>query len=156
MPKEPLLFTYWLLRHSVFWFTPIPIQSVRQPLVTYPSLCGTCVTNRTPCHSIGHQVLPTQPSPRDAQDFPRGCKHCKHVSPLTYPACLQSVSNNLRLIFKKTKNSSHINQQSWISSHFNQLPKVILNLPCSLLKVHQTNLFITAFAYTCTLFVQYS
>ena len=59
-------------------------QSVRLPLVTYPSLCSTCVTYRTPCHAIGHQVLPTQPMSREAEDFPRGDKYFKHVPPLTY------------------------------------------------------------------------
>ena len=59
-------------------------QSVRLPLVTYPSLCSTCVTYRTPCHAIGHQVLPTQPIPREVEDFPRGDKYFKHVPPLTY------------------------------------------------------------------------
>ena len=52
--------------------------------VTYPSLCSTCVTYRTPCYAIGHQVLPTQPLPREAEDFPRGHKHFKHVPLLTY------------------------------------------------------------------------
>ena len=41
----------------------------RPPLVTYPSLCSICVTYRTPCHSIGHQVLLTQPLPREVEDF---------------------------------------------------------------------------------------
>ena len=54
-----------------------PTQSVRPPLVTYPSLCSTCVTYRTLCHAIGHQVLPTQP-------LPRGDKYFKHVPPPTY------------------------------------------------------------------------
>ena len=44
-----------------FNLPPFPTQSVRLPLVTYPSLCSTCVTYRTPCHVISHQVLPTQP-----------------------------------------------------------------------------------------------
>ena len=61
---------------------PFPTQSVRLPLVTYPSLCSTCMTYRTPCH--GHQVLPTQPLPREVEDFPRGDKHFKHVPPPTY------------------------------------------------------------------------
>ena len=51
--------------------SPFPTQSVRLTLVTYPSLCSTCVTYRTPCHAIGHQVLPSQPLPREAEDFPR-------------------------------------------------------------------------------------
>ena len=63
---------------------PFPTQSVRLPLVTYPSLCSTCVTYRTPCHAIGHQVLPTQPVPREAEYFLRGDKHFKNVALLTY------------------------------------------------------------------------
>ena len=38
---------------------PFLTHSVRLPLVTYLSLCSTCVTYRTLCHGIGHQVLPT-------------------------------------------------------------------------------------------------
>ena len=63
---------------------PFPTQSVRLPLVTYPSLCSTCVTYRTLCHAIGPQVLPTQPLPREVEDFPRGDKYFKHVPPPTY------------------------------------------------------------------------
>ena len=59
-------------------------QSLRLPLVTYPSLCSTSVTYRTPCHAIGHQVLPTQSLPREVEDFPRGDKYFKNVPPLTY------------------------------------------------------------------------
>ena len=36
------------------------IQSVRPHLVASPSLGSPCITNRTPCHSIGLQVLPTK------------------------------------------------------------------------------------------------
>ena len=64
--------------------SPFPTQSVRLPLVNYPSLSSTCVTYRTLCHTIGHQVLPTQPLPREVEDFPRGDKHFKHVPPPTY------------------------------------------------------------------------
>ena len=63
---------------------PFPTQLVRLPLVTYPSLCSTCVTYRTLCHAIGHQVLPTQPLPREVEDFPKGDKYFKHVPPPTY------------------------------------------------------------------------
>ena len=63
---------------------PFPTQSVRLPLVTYPSLCSACVTYRTLCHAIGHQVLPTQLLPREVEDFPRGDKYFKHVPPPTY------------------------------------------------------------------------
>ena len=76
--------TYWLPKHPVFLFTLALTQSVRLPMVTYPSLCSTCVTYWTLCHAIGHQVLPTQPLPREAEDFPRGDRHFKHVPPLTY------------------------------------------------------------------------
>ena len=68
-----------------FFDSPLfPTQSVRLSLVTYPSLCSTYVTYRTPCHSIGHQVLPTQPLPREAEDFPKGDKYFKHMPPPTY------------------------------------------------------------------------
>ena len=87
-----LLFTYFLLTYfllvaqasSFLIHPPFPTQSVRLPLVTYPSLCSTCVTYRTLCHAIGHQVLPAQPLPREVEDFPRGDKHFKHVPPPTY------------------------------------------------------------------------
>ena len=69
---------------QLFDSPPFPAQSVRLPLVTYPSLCSTCVTYRTPCHAIGHQVLPTQLLPREAKDFPTGDKYFKHVPLLTY------------------------------------------------------------------------
>ena len=79
---------YFLLTGSsgiqFFDSPPFPTQSVRLPLVTYPSLCSTCVTYRTLCHAIGHQVLSTQPLPRELEDFPRGDKYSKHVPPPTY------------------------------------------------------------------------
>ena len=81
-----------------------PTQSVRLLLGTYPRLCSTCVTYRTPCHASSHQVFPIQPLPRKAEDFPRGGKHSKHVLLLTYLAWLQPIINNLKLIFKHVKN----------------------------------------------------
>ena len=52
------LLLYCLPNHPVFSFTPFfPIESVRPPLVTYPPLCSTCVTYRTPCHTSGQLVL---------------------------------------------------------------------------------------------------
>ena len=65
---------------------PIPTHSVRLTLVTYPSLCSICGTYMTPFHSHGHQVLPTQSQPREAEDFPRGGNHSEHVPLLTYLA----------------------------------------------------------------------
>ena len=75
--------TFLMFRHPVFLFTPFSNTVIRLPLVTYPSLCSTCVTYRTLCHAIGHQVLPTQPLPREVEDFPRGGKYFKHVPPPT-------------------------------------------------------------------------
>ena len=46
-------------------------QSIRLPLVTYPSLCSTFVTYGTLCYGSGHQMLSTQPLPREAEDFPK-------------------------------------------------------------------------------------
>ena len=56
-------------------------------MATYPSLCSPCVTYGTLCHAIGHQMLPT-PRPREAEDFPRGDRHFKHVPPPRYLICL--------------------------------------------------------------------
>ena len=42
------------------------------------------VTYGVPCHSIGHEALPTQPLPREAEDFPRGDKYPKDVPIPTY------------------------------------------------------------------------
>ena len=36
-------------------------QPVRLPVVTYHSLCSTCVTYRTPFHAVCYQVLNTHP-----------------------------------------------------------------------------------------------
>ena len=46
-----------------FFDSPLTLtESVRLPMVTYPSLYSTCVTYGTRCHAIGHQVLPTPAS----------------------------------------------------------------------------------------------
>ena len=76
---------YFLLTGSsgiqFFNSPPFPNTVSWLSLVTYPSLCSACVTYRTLCHAIGHQVLPTQPLPREVEDFPRGDKYFKHVPP---------------------------------------------------------------------------
>ena len=51
-------------------------QLVRLPGVTYHLLCSRFVT-------YGHQVLPTQALPKEAEDFPSDGKHFKHVSLVT-------------------------------------------------------------------------
>ena len=84
-------------------------------------------------------MLFTQLLAREAKDFSMSDKHSRHVPLLTYLAWLQLIINNSRLISKhaKTKdalvvvksfmkNGGDINQQPWISSHFNQLAKVII------------------------------
>ena len=71
---------FLMFRHPVFLFTPFPNT------VSKATLCSTCVTYRMLCHAIGHQVLPTQPLPGEAEDFPRGDNHPKHVPLLTYLA----------------------------------------------------------------------
>ena len=38
-------------------------------MVTYLPLCSTCLTYRTLCHAIGHQLLPTNPFTTSATDL---------------------------------------------------------------------------------------
>ena len=84
MPWQSLLFAYWCLGIQFFYSSSYP-NTVRAPLVTYPSLCSICVTYSKPCHAIGHQVLPTHPLLlREAEDFPGGDKYFNHVPLLTY------------------------------------------------------------------------
>ena len=87
---------FWLFWHPVFLFTSLFLtQSVRLPLVTYASLCSAYVTYRIPCHASSHQALPTQPLPREVENFPQSDNHSKHVPLLTYLAWLQSIYYNL-------------------------------------------------------------
>ena len=75
----------WLFRHLIYLLTLLfPTQLVRQPLVTYSWLCSTCVSYMTPCHASSHQVLLTQPLPREEEDFIRGDNYFKHVPRITY------------------------------------------------------------------------
>ena len=92
-------FINWLPKYPVFWFTLT--QSVSLPMVTYPSLCSTCVTYRTLCLAIGHQVLPTQPLRKEAEDFPRGYRHFKHVPPLIYLIYLSPKELYVLDLFKR-------------------------------------------------------
>ena len=91
MTGKPVFF-YWLLKHAISKFTPFPAQSVKLHLVLYHSLCSTSVTYETTCHAIGHQVLPTQPLPREMEAFPRGGSYPKNVPRPTYLASLQPES----------------------------------------------------------------
>ena len=95
---------------------------------------------------IGHHAIPLVIKcipPREVENSYRGGKHSKHVPLLTYLDWLQPIINNTRLIsehvkikygllvlktlIRKTQSSNHINKQSRISNHFNQLPKLIKN-----------------------------
>ena len=58
---------------SFFIHSPFLTQSIRLPLVTYPSLFSTFVTYGTLCYGSGHQMLSTQPLPREAESFPKRC-----------------------------------------------------------------------------------
>ena len=64
---------------SIQFFDSPLTQSVRPPMFTYSSLSSTCVTYETPCHTIGNQALPSQPLPREAEDFPRAGNRSKHM-----------------------------------------------------------------------------
>ena len=88
---------------------PFPTQPVRLPLVTYPSLCSTCVTYGTLCHAIGHQVLPTQPLPRKVEDFPRGDKYFKYVPPPTYLIYFSQKGIRIRFYLCAKDSSRNIN-----------------------------------------------
>ena len=55
------------------------------------------------CHSIGHGVLPTQPLPREGDDFPWGGNYSKHVPLLTWLAWLQPIYSDPKFIFIHVK-----------------------------------------------------
>ena len=87
-PQDKLgVWAFWVFtscsRIQFFNSLPFLTQLVRPPLVPYHLLSSTCMTYRTSYHSIGYQVLSTQPLPREAQDFPRGRKYPKDVPLLT-------------------------------------------------------------------------
>ena len=95
---------YFLFRHPVFLFTSLFLtQSVRQPLVTYPSLCSVYVTYRTPYHANSHQALSTKPLPKEADNFYRGGNHSKYVPLLTYLTWLRSIYYDLGFVFIHVK-----------------------------------------------------
>ena len=96
MPRHFLLLLTGAYASSFLIHLLILTQSVRLPVVTYPSLCSTCVDYRTPCHAIGHQVLPTHPYLfREAEDFP------EVATILSMYLC--PIFNSLRLIFNHVK-----------------------------------------------------
>lgn len=63
---------------NYFWFPSFYQYSQSRHLGTISCrLCSTCMTYGTSCHTIGHQVLPTQYLPRDVVGFSRGSKYPK-------------------------------------------------------------------------------
>ena len=54
-------------------------------------------------HASGHQALPTQLLPREAEDFPRCGNHSKHVPWLTYLPWLQPIYYDLGFVFIHVK-----------------------------------------------------
>ena len=47
--------------------------------------------------------FPTQPLPREAEDFPRGGNHSKHMPLLTYLTRLQPIYYNLFVLFVRAR-----------------------------------------------------
>ena len=97
MLRQPLLLVTGCL--SIQFFDSPLKQSVKTTMATYLSLCSTCVTYGTSCHAISHQVLPTQPIPREEEDFPRGQRHFKYVLPLTYLIYLSPKGIQWQVLF---------------------------------------------------------
>ena len=55
--------------------------------------------------------------PREAEDFPRGGNHSKHMSLFTYLAWLQPIYYNSKLIFIRANAAKHKAPATLISSH---------------------------------------
>ena len=86
-------------------------NTVRPPLVTYPSLCSTRVTYRTLCHAIGHQLLPTQPCYRECYGFERAFFTLRHFLSYTPSCFFQGFPGNRQFNLKVSKASC------WSSKH---------------------------------------
>ena len=83
-----------LLKHSSFNSPGIRqhLCDLRTPfhVIGHPISCiRTCLTYGTAYCVIDHQILPTQPRPREPVEFSRGGKYFKHVLLPTYVAYLQ-------------------------------------------------------------------
>ena len=117
MLREPL--TYWLPKHPVFWFNLTQHSQLGYlwlPTLTVQPLCDLC--NTMSCHwspGASHPSCvsypgptptrfhpdcnPSPPFPREAENFPRGDNHSKHVPLLTYLAWLQPLWYNSWFVF---------------------------------------------------------
>ena len=108
------------------------------------------MTYRMPCHARGHlhsltcdlpDAMPHQGSltliPREAEDFPRGDNHSKHVPLPTYLAWLQPINCNSRFVY------IHVNIGKLLLV-VKTLIKNIEQQPLKLLpqKIHQDSFFI--------------
>ena len=117
MLELPLVFTgcssIQFLIHRLF-----QTQSVRSPLLPSHSLLNTCVTYGTSCCSIAHQLLPTQPLPREARDFTRGGKYVKQVPLSTYLVSHQNCKTWQVLFYVLGSVTEHYINPRWFSIHF--------------------------------------
>ena len=83
---------FLVVQASRFTIHPLFLtQSVRPPLVTYPSLCSIYVTYRTPCYVSGHQVLPTKPCYHKCYGFERASFTLRCFLPYTPSCCPQGL-----------------------------------------------------------------
>ena len=111
MPKYPV---FDLL--SFFFST----QLVRPPLATYPLLRSTCVTYRTPCHSSGYQLRPTQPCYRECYGFERVFLTLGRFLPCTPSCCFQGFPGSRQFNLKVRR------APCWPSKH-SPSPTICLN-----------------------------
>ena len=89
----------------------ISTKLVRPTLATYPSLCITCVTYRTPHHAIGHQVLPTRTCYRKCWEFERAFFILRGFLPCTPSCCFQGFPGSGQFNLKVSRVSC------WSSKH---------------------------------------
>ena len=111
MAYASLFFFFWPLSHvtgTLPWlFRPVRVSTSTE---LYPNTwlfqcLGIQFTNSLTCDlrdTIPRQRSPTL-IPREAEDFPRGDNHSKHVPLPTYPAWLQPIYYNSRLLFIHAK-----------------------------------------------------
>ena len=97
MLRQPLVFTYWLSKHTVFWLTFFFLTQLPTPNCAAPLLLTGCYTI-----PVVTWCFPPYPS-SEAENFYRGSNHSKHEPLLIYLAWFERIINNLRFIFKHVK-----------------------------------------------------
>ena len=97
MLRQSLLFAYWLPKHPVFLIHPLHSQLGRLWLPTPHCAAPVWLTGR---HAIPlvTRCFPPYP-PREAEDFPRGGNHSRHMSLLIYLAWLQPICYKPKFVF---------------------------------------------------------